>query len=671
MKSSLRRIRNLAKGPPIPLTPKYRQGGANIFNLGVGKLSREQQLRSYGMSGTVFSIVSLLQEASASANWRMFKQQPQDGRRRFSTADHGSDQRIEVVQHAALSLWKYPNQFMDGFTFREGANQHLELTGETIWVLNNEGTTFPTAMWYVRPDRMEPVPSPEDYLVGWIYTADSGENIPLKVDEVIIEKRPDPLDPLRGMGPVAALMPNIQQQRYATEFQRNLFLNGADPGGVITVPTKLSDPDFDQLVDRWREGHQGISRAGRVGILENGATFNPSSQSNKDLEYGNLRLANRDELREGWRMHKSMLGTVEDVNRANAQTAEEVFSGWMIEPRLVRRRSTLNFKLLPKFGPSDNKIYEFDFDDQSPDDREADGQELLAKSQAAQRLVAAGYDPEDVCEVVGLPSMDFVGATIGSLSGPEQAPPEGPEAAEQAEGQLSNRETITLRAIAKVSKSSVNYRTAESQARSCATCAMFNSESGRCDLVSGKIQPYDVCDRWIDSYANRLPKAIRAKRDPQAKVLQQLSRDYPPEAMAWAHHADWSGPVTLPCDHFEPDMKWLDLASPQHVADFIEKIQSGKKLKPVIAVKTPESKKPKLIDGHHRYLADEQMHEPVRAYIATVDTEHGPWETMHDYQLGSQPHNRFGDLDPAAVAYLKHLIGVNGHEFVKGGADAP
>ena len=40
----------------------------------------------------------------------------------------------------------------------------------------------------------------------------------------------------------------------------------------------------------------------------------------------------------------------------------------------------------------------------------------------------------------------------------------------------------------------------------------------------------------------------------------------------------------------------------------------------------------KLVDGHHRYLAAAEMDVPVRAFIATVDAEHGDWESMHDYQ---------------------------------------
>lgn len=404
MKSGLRRLVNQGK-PPVPLAPYgYRRG--MMFDLGTGRASRETQMRAYGQSGTVYSIVSLLQSAPASPAWHLYKKQPQDGRRRYTTGDQGSDQRVEVIQHAALSLWNKPNDFHSGFEFREGSNQHEELTGETFWVLNREVTTFPTSMWYVRPDRMEPVPSPEDYLVGWIYTGPNGEQVPLKLDEVILEKLPDPLDPFRGAGPVASILPNIQQQKYATEYQRNLFLNGATPGGIIQVDKRLTDPEFDELVGRWRESHQGVARAGRVGVLENGATWASDAPTNKDMEYANLRQVNRDELREAWRMHKHMLGTVDDVNRANAATAEEIFVGWQTIPRLDRRKDTLNYKLLPMFYPQGSDVpVEFDYEDPSPDNREEDNAELTAKATAAKTLIDAGFDPGDVLEVVGLPDM--------------------------------------------------------------------------------------------------------------------------------------------------------------------------------------------------------------------------------------------------------------------------
>ena len=150
MRSGLRRaLRNQGAGPPVPMSSYgYKRG--LMFDLGASRQSREQQLRAYRRSGTVFSIVSLLQSAPAGPPWHLYKKQPVDGRRRYTTADKGSDQRVEVVSHAALSLWSKPNDFHSAFEFREGSNQHLELCGETFWVLNSEGTTFPTVN-VVRP----------------------------------------------------------------------------------------------------------------------------------------------------------------------------------------------------------------------------------------------------------------------------------------------------------------------------------------------------------------------------------------------------------------------------------------------------------------------------------------------------------------------------------------
>lgn len=555
MRSGLRRLR--AQKTPIPIGDARRYNRGLVFNLGAGKQDRETFLRQYGMSGTLYGIVSLLAEASATPVWRLYKKAPVDGRRRYATGDAGSDQRTEVVQHAAIRLWNCPNEFHSGFEFREATQQHQELTGETFWVIDNE-VGFPTAMWYVRPDRMEPIPDPDDYQVGWIYTSATGEQVPLRMDEVILEKRPDPLDPYRGAGPVASIMPNIQQQRYATEYQRNLFLNGADPGGVITVPNRLNEREFDELIDRWRESHRGVARAGHVGVLEDGMQWSPSSHTNRDLEYGELRLANRDELREAWRVHKSMMGTADDVNRANAQTAEEVFVSWQVIPRLNRRRDTLNSKFLPLFGTAGQGL-EFDYDDPSPVNAENAAAELASKAAAAAALITAGFDRHDVLEVVGLPDMGTAEIPPAPVADPASSVPAAVEAREQIR--------------------------------------------------------------------------ITSKKDAAAKAFETAAHDFPPEAMAWMHHASWVGPVDVPLDHINWTPDEMEGPNPGKVDKFVKDIEAGKELSPGILVKTPSGVRLHLADGHHRYLAYARLKKPMRAFIGTVATDRGPWETMYEQQL--------------------------------------
>lgn len=393
---------NQQGGPPVPLsgTP----GGYLLPGTSTRGTRDAAYLQAYGSQGTVFANVSMLASSCAGQTWKLFRKQPQDGRRRYSTSDQGSDQRVEVTQHAALALLQRPNAFWSQFRLFEVCQMWQELTGKWHWVVTQSGGV-PTGVWPVRPDRLHPVPDPQQYLKGWIYDApDGSERIPLQVNEVIYEFLPDPVDPYDGTGPVQAVMAEIEAARYAADYNRNFFSNSARPDGVIQVDHRLSDDEWDELTTRWRETHRGVARAHRVAVLEAGATFVATSTTPKDMDFANLLSSGGDRIREAWGMHKVMTGLTEDVNRANAQTGEEIFAGWKVDPRLKRRRDTLNFQFLPLFGAAGAGV-EFDYIYPAPVNREQDNLELTAKSTAAAALIGAGLDSADVLQAVGLPAM--------------------------------------------------------------------------------------------------------------------------------------------------------------------------------------------------------------------------------------------------------------------------
>jgi HK97 family phage portal protein len=407
VKSPLRTLAALATGsaPPVPYSAPGAINTLSTFD----RTNAETFMRTYAVNGTIFQIVSLLATSVAQPEWRLYRKARQDGRQRYTTGDQGSDERTEVLQHQALTVWNHPNDFATGSEFREAGQQHQELTGEQIWIVGRGGAPFPMSLWTCRPDRIQPVPDREKYLAGYLYTSPAGEKIPLDLDQVIMTKFPNPLDPFRGLGPVQSVLVDIDAARYSAEWNRQFFLNSALPGGVIEVSGNLDDTDYRRLADRWREGHQGGARAHRVAILEAGQKWVPNQMTVKDMDFSALRAVSRDVLREAWGIHKSMLGNADDVNRANAQTAEEVYGRWKVIPRLDRIKRTLNEKFLPMFYPAGALVpVEFDYANPLPDDREADNSELTAKSAAWSALVTAGADPGDASDVVGLPRMGMV-----------------------------------------------------------------------------------------------------------------------------------------------------------------------------------------------------------------------------------------------------------------------
>ena len=396
MRSPLRALATLVNRGPVPYVSK----GTRLALPWSNASGPEAQMRAMGSVGTLFAIVSRLAEATSQVEWKLWRQAPS-----------GLDEdRVEITDpnHPVLKLWNKPNDFMTGQEFRAASQQHLDLTGEGWWhAVRHESAPSlgPFELWPIRPDRMVPNPDPEKFILNFTYLSPDGQQIPLELDEVIQLKMPNPLDPYRGMGPVQSILTHLDTVKYTAEWNRNFFRNSAEPGGIIEIPDILSDPDFEKLRTRWDEQHKGVANAHRVALLERGKWVNRTFTM-RDMQFAELAEVGREIIREAFAFPKPLLGTVEDVNRANAEAAELVFARWLIVTRLQRMKQAANVRLLPMFGLSARNLV-LDFVSPVPEDREADNAELTARSTAAKELVTVGFHEDDVCDAVGLPRMRF------------------------------------------------------------------------------------------------------------------------------------------------------------------------------------------------------------------------------------------------------------------------
>lgn len=397
-------IRTARNQTPVPMAPKGSGTAGVPFARWVSRNRTTAQIEAMGGVSTLFSIVDRIANATGQITWRLWRK-PSAARTRTATGEE--EAREEVTQHAALDLLRKPNRFMDGDYLIESVAQHYELTGKGFIVVGRDPlgrSPMPLQLWPVRPDRIAPVPHAEKFLAGWIYTSPDGEQVPLGVDDIIPLMRPNPADIYDGMGPVEPTMVDLQSFRAGAEWNRNFFQNSAEPGGIIEVDKRLEDDEFDELVERWREQHQGVSNAHRVAVLEQGKWVE-RKYSMKDMQFSELRKVSREIIREGFGLHGHMLGLSEDINKANAYAGELLFARWIVYNRAQRWKSALNNRLLPMFKAE--KDVEFDHDRVIPEDREADDRERLSKAQAAQLLVIAGFESKDVTKAVGLPDMAF------------------------------------------------------------------------------------------------------------------------------------------------------------------------------------------------------------------------------------------------------------------------
>lgn len=353
------------------------------------------QMSSLGAVGTLFAIVDSYAQSVSESTWHLYRK----------SRSGKPEDRVEVTKHPALDLWNNPNPFWSLAELLEASEQYFDLVGEIPWLIVYDSVSgkIPLEIWPVRPDRIKPIPHPEEYLTGWIYSAPDGEKIPLKLNELILTRRPNPLDPYRGIGAVQSILADIDSARFSAEWNRNFFLNSAEPGGIIEVDRRLGDDEFEEMVMRWNMQHKGIARAHRVAILEQGKWIERKF-TNRDMQFADLRNLPRDIIREAFRFPTHMLGESKSSNRAVAEAQEYGYGKHHIQPRLARFRSALNTKILPLFPGSGD--LEFDFDSVVPDDQSGEAATNASKAAAAKTMIDAGFEATDVLSWLGMPDME-------------------------------------------------------------------------------------------------------------------------------------------------------------------------------------------------------------------------------------------------------------------------
>jgi HK97 family phage portal protein len=409
MRKLKRTIKNLA-GTDVSYAPQ-RKFRLPMFQ----RNSADQQMSTMGAVGTIFSIVNRTSTTTAGVDWHLYKK-AKSGR---------EEDRVEVTSHPAIDKWEQPNDFYTRQKFVEAVQQHIDLTGEGWWFtpqFKGYKGLGPSEMWPIRPDWITPVPSADNFLDGYVFRTPDGMQVPLDVNEVVSILMPNPHNPYRGMGPVQALLYEIDGIHFAAQWNRNFFLNGAEPGGVVEVPDTIGDTDFRRLQAQFGEEHKGVHNAHKVALLTGGAKWVDIKYTNRDMQFTELRNLSRELIWEGFGISKAILGIVQDVNRANNDAQDEMFARYLSVPRLERWKGALNNNFLPMFGKGENKVYEFDYDNPIPEDQELENATLKARTDAYNVLVSqAGVEPEDAAKIVGLPPMRHHTIQITSPKQPEPA----------------------------------------------------------------------------------------------------------------------------------------------------------------------------------------------------------------------------------------------------------
>jgi HK97 family phage portal protein len=141
------------------------------------------------------------------------------------------------------------------------------------------------------------------------------------------------------------------------EHGAKLFGNAARPGGVLEVPTELSDTAYSRLKESWETAHGGENMH-RTALLEGGTKWSQVGMDNEKAQYLETRQFQRAEIAGLFRIPPHKIGDLLRSTNNNIEHQSQEYIDDALMPRLRRWEQRLTVDLLT---PEERKTLFFEF----------------------------------------------------------------------------------------------------------------------------------------------------------------------------------------------------------------------------------------------------------------------------------------------------------------------
>jgi HK97 family phage portal protein len=244
-------------------------------------------------------------------------------------------------------LHDQPNPEMTTMEWRETAIGHMALWGNCYAEIERDSGYRPIAIWPLRPDKMLVWRNTESRQLEYIYQLWQGGTVYFQPDE-ILHVRTLSRDGILGMSPIGQQREAIGLGLALEQYGGGLFGNGANPGGVISVPGVLSEAAKGKLRESWERQHRGPGNAGRTAVLEQGVTWQATGMPPQDAQFI---LSRQFGLQEVARIYRMPLHKLQDLSHATFGNIEQQGLEFVTDtllPYLVRFEQAARRSLIPQ-----------------------------------------------------------------------------------------------------------------------------------------------------------------------------------------------------------------------------------------------------------------------------------------------------------------------------------
>lgn len=238
-----------------------------------------------------------------------------------------------------------PNPLMTSMQLRQTLISHRLSCGRAFANIERDYDGRVVALWPLRPDRMDgPVLSEAGTLL-YTYHLPTGEPRALTQADVF-HLRGLASDGINSYSPVSLHRESLSLAVATMQFGNRFFGNDSRPGGILQAKTRLSQEAADRMRASWESAHQGLTKAHRVAVLEEGVEWKQVGIPPEDAQFLETRLFQVQTIGRIFRMPPHKIQELSRATYSNIEEQELEYGADTLGPEIIAFEQQCNKDLL-------------------------------------------------------------------------------------------------------------------------------------------------------------------------------------------------------------------------------------------------------------------------------------------------------------------------------------
>jgi len=190
----------------------------------------------------------------------------------------------------------------------------------------------------------------------------NGQTEPISIppENMLFLRYDDPVDPLRGVSPLAAAWREIQTDNSMVDYRKAFFDNAAIPGGVLTTKLPANPDQLKQWSEDFSDKFSGARNSGKTPALAGGLEYQRAGATPKEIDFGQVGAIPEMRVCMAFGVDQRLIGTLLGMQTSNYSNYKEAVAQFW-ETTIVPEMQFLEDDLTVAFTQvDDDNFCEFD-----------------------------------------------------------------------------------------------------------------------------------------------------------------------------------------------------------------------------------------------------------------------------------------------------------------------